>query len=504
MTISTTAAGPVCYTSAMRETFLELKKTLSLGECVVALMTTEEERMVRLLKHLFPEERLQWWTAFSGLRSTRETVKGITAPEAIALLLHRPEKDVLVLQDIHPLVADPLFIRALRDAHGQLKGTGKVLVLTAPALILPEELRGEVQVLELGLPGEDELRPLVQGWLKQAPFSPGPLFTDHAVAILRGLKLHEAEFSLRKTLAAGCADEAAFLRLLMREKTARVRQEGVLEAIPMDYSVGDIGGLENLKEWLTVRERFIQIYLKGESKIIPRGLLLMGIAGCGKSLSVKAISDIWKLPLFRLDMNLVFSESYGPAEQVFHKTIRFMESVSPAILWIDEIEMGISAQADTGVAARIFAKFLTWMQERKEFVFVAATANRIDLLPAEMIRRGRFDQVFFVDLPSSEERKSIFQIHLKRREEDLSRFDFILLAQSTENYSGAEIEQVVVSALARAISEGRALHQDDLYWEINHLIPLATTMQEQIKAIRSWARKRAISASKGRGVMDIE
>jgi SpoVK/Ycf46/Vps4 family AAA+-type ATPase len=230
----------------------------------------------------------------------------------------------------------------------------------------------------------------------------------------------------------------------------------------------------------------------------------MGIAGCGKSLSVKAISDIWKLPLFRLDMNLVFSESYGPAEQVFHKTIRFMESVSPAILWIDEIEMGISAQADTGVAARIFAKFLTWMQERKEFVFVAATANRIDLLPAEMIRRGRFDQVFFVDLPSSEERKSIFQIHLKRREEDLSRFDFILLAQSTENYSGAEIEQVVVSALARSLSEGRALHQDDLYWEINHLIPLATTMQEQIKAIRSWARKRAISASKGRGVMDIE
>ena len=477
---------------------------ITLGQTVLAVMSTEEERLTRLLKHLFPEDRLQWWTAFSGLRSKQGTVKGITAVEAVAAHLAQEGKSVLVLQDVHPLIADPLFVRALRDARSQLKGTGKILVLTAPSLILPEELRGEVQLLELGLPGEEELRPLVQGWLKQAPFAPGPLFIDHAVAILKGLKLHEAEFSLRKALAAACSDEPAFLRLLLGEKTARVRQEGVLEAIPMDYSVGDIGGLENLKEWLQVRERFIQIYLKGESKIIPRGLLLMGIAGCGKSLSVKAISDIWKLPLFRLDMNLVFSESYGPAEQVFHKTIRFMESVAPAILWIDEIEMGISAQADTGVAARIFAKFLTWMQERREFVFVAATANRIDLLPAEMIRRGRFDQVFFVDLPSSEERKSIFQIHLTKREEDLSRFDFILLAQSTENYSGAEIEQIVVSALARAISEGRTLNQDDLFWEVNHLIPLATTMQEQIKAIRSWARKRAISASKGRGVMDIE
>ena len=168
--------------------------------------------------------------------------------------------------------------------------------------------------------------------------------------------------------------------------------------------------------------------------------------------------------------------------------------------------MGVAGyhEGEGGSLTRIFATFLTWMQEHREFVFVAATANRIDLLPAEMIRRGRFDQVFFVDLPSSEERKSIFQIHLTKREEDLSRFDFILLAQSTENYSGAEIEQIVVSALARAISEGRTLNQDDLFWEVNHLIPLATTMQEQIKAIRSWARKRAISASKGRGVMDIE
>jgi AAA+ superfamily predicted ATPase len=488
----------------MRKTFQAMKQMVALGQTVLGVATTEEERLGRLLTHLFTEDRLLWWNSFSGLRSKGESPQADSARDAVALLLAREDRAVLVLQDVHPLVSDPCFVRALRDARVRLKGTGRLLILTAPSLVLPEELRGEVQVLELGLPAEDELRPLVQTWIRQAPFAPGPLFSDHAVAILRGLRFHEAEFSLRRALAAGVPDEAGFLRLLMREKVARVRQEGVLEAIPMDYSVQDIGGLENLKEWLTVRERFIQIYLKGESKIIPRGLLLMGIAGCGKSLSVKAISDIWKLPLFRLDMNLVFSESYGPAEQVFHKTIRFMESVAPAILWIDEIEMGLSAQADTGVAARIFAKFLTWMQERKEFVFVAATANRIDLLPAEMIRRGRFDQVFFVDLPSSEERKTIFQIHLRRREEDLSRFDFILLAQSTENYSGAEIEQVVVSALARAIAEGRPLTQDDLFWEINHLIPLATTMQEQIKAIRSWARKRAVSASKGRGVMDIE
>jgi len=489
----------------MKEAFQEIKKLTALGQPILAVLTTEEERFARLLKHLFPEDKIQWWTLFSGLQSPTETLRGISAVEAISKHLSGGDAQVLVLKDVHPFLGDPRFVRALRDACAQLKGTGRFLFLTAPSLLFPEELRGEVQLVELGLPAEDEIRPVIQAFLKQAPFSPGPLFHDHCVAIMKGLKLSEIELSLRKTLTGlPNADEASFLRMLMQEKVLRVRMEGVLDAIPMDYSIGDIGGLENLKDWLQVRERFIQIYLKGESKIIPKGLLLMGIAGCGKSLSVKAISDIWKLPLFRLDMNLVFSESYGPAEQVFHKAIRFMESVAPAILWIDEIEMGISAQADTGVAARIFAKFLTWMQERKEFVFVAATANRIDLLPAEMIRRGRFDQVFFVDLPSSEERKAIFQIHLKRREENLSQYDFILLSQSTENYSGAEIEQIVVSSLARAMSEGRALTQDDLFWEINHLIPLATTMQEQIKAIRSWARKRAISASKGRGVMDIE
>jgi ATP-dependent 26S proteasome regulatory subunit len=489
----------------MRQTFQEIKKLTALGHPIFAVLTTEEERFIRLLKHLFPEDKIQWWSLFLGLQSRTETLKGLTASDAIAMLLGAGEKQVLVLKDVHPFLSDPHFLRGLRDAYAQLKGTGRFLFLTAPSLVLPDELRGEVQILELPLPGEDEIRPVLQAFLKQAPFTPGPLFHDHCVAIMKGLKLSEIELSLKRTLVdLASPDEAGFLRALMQEKVLRVRMEGVLEAIPMDYSIGDIGGLENLKEWLAVRERFIQIYLRGESKIIPKGLLLMGISGCGKSLSVKAISDIWKLPLFRLDMNLVFSESYGPAEQVFHKAVRFMESVAPAILWIDEIEMGISAQADTGVAARIFAKFLTWMQERKEFVFVAATANRIDLLPAEMIRRGRFDQVFFVDLPSTEERKEILQIHLKRRGEDLRKYDFILLAQSTESYSGAEIEQIVVSGAARAISEARELTQDDLYWEINHLIPLATTMQEQIKALRSWARKRAISASKGRGIMDME
>ena len=489
----------------MKKTFQELKKLTALGHPTFAMVTTEEERFARLLKHLVPEDGILWWSLFAGLQSRAETIKGLSAPEALGVFLDSAEARVLVLKDSHVFLQDPLFARGLRDAYARLKGTGRLLFLTGPTWVLPEELRGEVQVLELGLPGEDEIRPFIQTSLSQVPFAAGPLFQDHCVAILKGLKLAEIELSLKKTLTNPQApDEASFLRSLMQEKVLRVRMEGVLEAIPMDYSIGDIGGLENLKEWLSVRERFIQLYLKGRTKIIPRGLLLMGIAGCGKSLSVKAISDIWKLPLFRLDMNLVFSESYGPAEQVFHKTIRFMETVAPVILWIDEIEMGISAQADSGVAARIFAKFLTWMQEHKEFVFVAATANRIDLLPAEMIRRGRFDQVFFVDLPVADERKEIFRIHLARQGEDLRKFDFILLAQSTENFSGAEIEQIVTSGEARAISEGRELNQDDLYWEINHLIPLATTMQEQIKAIRSWARKRAVSASKGRGIMDIE
>jgi SpoVK/Ycf46/Vps4 family AAA+-type ATPase len=223
----------------------------------------------------------------------------------------------------------------------------------------------------------------------------------------------------------------------------------------------------------------------------------MGMSGCGKSLGIKVISTLWNLPLFRLDMNTVFSGQAGNAEMTFLKALKTVEAASPAVLWIDEIEMGVgSTGTGDSSMSRIFAGFLTWMQEKDPFVFVAATANRIQLLPAEVIRKGRFDQVFFVDLPNEEERKQIFGIHLARNRQDPSKFDLVFLAKATKGWNGAEIEQSVVSAVVDAYADKRSITEQDLYRMISATVPLSVTMEDQIKAIKSWAHDRAISASK--------
>lgn len=483
--------------------FQEFSLLIKIGAPIIGIITTEEKRLENILKKFFPEKKYYLWNSYNGLKGEDEEVYPIKVEEAIKKFSKGKDEKFLWLQISNEYFQNKDFIRALKSEFHNLKGKNKYIFLSSNFIDLPEELVGEVQVLRLPPPDENEIQAIIELFLKNSNISFPPLTIAHSVAILKGLKQSEIEFSLKKSLFSikeKTSDE--FLRSLMQEKIRRIKGEWVLEPIEMNYSVDEIGGLENLKEWLRVREKFIQLYLKGNTKITPKGLLLMGISGCGKSLSVKAISDIWKLPLFRLDMNMVFSQSFGAAEALFDKALRQIESIAPAILWIDEIEMGISAQAETGVSARIFSKFLTWMQERKGFVFVAATANRIDLLPAEMVRRGRFDQIFFVDLPTQEERKEIFQIHLKKLGEDLAKYDFILLSQITENFSGAEIEQVVLSAATRALAEEREMTQDDLFWEIHHLIPLATTMQEQIKALKSWAKKRALSASKIKPIIE--
>lgn len=481
----------------------ELTTLIRIGSPIIGIITTEEQRLNNILKKIFPEKEYFIWTSHLGLTSKEKVFYPIEAPEAIKKFSEDKEKNFIWLKISEDFMENKRFIRALKDEYYYLKGKNKYIILSSNSFSIPEELVGEIQILRLPPPDENEIQNLIENFLKNTNLPFSPMTIAHSIAILKGLKQSEIEFSLKKAvLSIKEKNEEEFLRQLIQEKIKRIKGEWVLEPIQMNYSVEEIGGLENLKEWLKVREKFIQLYLKGNTKITPKGLLLMGISGCGKSLSVKAISDIWKLPLFRLDMNLVFSQSFGAAEALFDKALRFMESIAPAILWIDEIEMGISAQAETGVSARIFSKFLTWMQERKGFVFVAATANRIDLLPAEMVRRGRFDQIFFVDLPTQEERKEIFQIHLKKLGENLAKYDFILLSQITENFSGAEIEQVVLSAATRAVAEERELTQEDLFWEIHHLIPLATTMQEQIKALRSWAKKRALSASKIKTIIE--
>jgi len=314
---------------------------------------------------------------------------------------------------------------------------------------------------------------------------------------LRGMSLTEIEHLLRRLLSRHRTPDEAFFKDILDEKEQITRKEGILEFVQPNVDLKNLGGLDQLKHWVRERSDLFLPKARREGVPIPKGVLLMGISGCGKSLAVKVIAEEWSLPLFRLDMNLVFSGVHGSAEWVFHRSLEAMEAVAPAVLWIDEIEMGVAGyhEGETGSLTRIFSTFLTWMQEHRAEVFVAATANRISLLPAEILRKGRFDQVFFFDLPNEEERKEILKIHMKKKGLDPGSFDLILLASATRGWNGAEIEQAVIQALITAHAAEVEVDQKGLLTAFSKIIPLSRTMDDQIKAIRSWARTRALPAT---------
>jgi len=257
-----------------------------------------------------------------------------------------------------------------------------------------------------------------------------------------------------------------------------------------------VGGLENVKAWVDKRKELFNQETVDAGMPIPKGVLIMGVSGCGKSLLAKAIAGLWNVPLFRLNMSMVFSGVYGSPQDAFHRALTTIESIAPAVLWIDEMESSLSTPKEAATPqSMIFSEFLTWMQEKPPLVFVAATANRIEMLPAEIIRKGRFDQVFFCDLPDADERDQIFKIHLARNKVDLASINIDNLVYNTNGWSGAEIEQAVISGRVEAYQAKRAMTTDDIMLQTYNMVPLSKTMSEQVKAIRDWAYKRATPAS---------
>lgn len=296
------------------------------------------------------------------------------------------------------------------------------------------------------------------------------------------------------------------LDVIMEEKCQVIKKSGILEFIKSEMSINDVGGLENLKKWLRKRNNsWLGKAQKDYNLPAPKGVLITGVPGCGKSLTAKAMSAMWQLPLLRLDVGKIFSGLVGSSEENMRKAIQTAEAVAPSILWIDEIEKGfggVGKENDGGTSTRVFGTFLTWLNEKQKPVFVIATANNINALPSEMLRKGRFDEIFFVDLPVTNERKAIFKLHLEKRLKDSISKDFKVsedllnrLAEKTEGFVGAEIEQAVISALFEAFSENRALKESDLFKVIANTVPLSTTQAEQIMSIRSWANERAVAAT---------
>src|SRR5579875_3014684 len=337
----------------------------------------------------------------------------------------------------------------------------------APVKLVPEELERQMVYVELAVPDLPELI----AHLRQT--APGLAAAGAAVdaseatlfqlaRALQGLTLDEVHHALRRAIAARNALDAASAPALLEEKRVLVKRTGTIEYIPTDVDLDQIGGLELMKKWLRERRKLFAMRDRLSAEIVPKGVLVMGISGCGKSLCIKAIASCFELPLYRIDMIEVFSGQHGPPEGAFAKACHMLESMAPAVVWFDEIEAAINAQAKEGELGRIFGFFLTWMQEKTRGLFVGATANRIDLLPAEMIRKGRFDEVFFVDLPLDDERIEIFRVHLRRRGIDPSGFNLEPLKKFTRGWTGAEIEQCVVASLTAARLAERDLTVEDL------------------------------------------
>ncbi|MBI3180772.1 MAG: AAA family ATPase [Myxococcales bacterium] len=484
---------------------------------LVYLVSWEEQRLDAYLAELARAhgKALHEWSATKGLRKLagsrapppeddlREPARMLQAIQSLR------EPSLVVLKDFHPYLADPLVVRATRELAHLLKSTHTTVIFLSPTLTLPCELEKEISVVDVPLPTFDELVQLLRGIVevvRRSKMATVELSREHAEALIRaamGLTLSEAENAFAKAIAHDGKLDAEDVHLVQDEKRQVIRKSGLLEFYPVDERLEHVGGLENLKFWLNRRSGAFGEQARKFGLPEPKGVLLIGVQGCGKSLTAKAVASLWKLPLLKLDMGRIFSGLVGSSEENLRKAIRVAESVAPTVLWIDEVEKGLSgvgssAVADSGVSARVFGTLLTWLQEKTAPVFVVATANRIDSLPPELLRKGRFDEIFFIDLPSVSEREDIFRIHLGRRGRSPGAFQVAELSTIAEGFSGAEIEQAIVSGLYDAFAEGVELEQRHVANALRETVPLAVTMRDEIGRLRDWARTRTRMASSKR------
>lgn len=468
-------------------------------------------------------ERAVWtWSATSGLVGPEGTATSGTADVSRALdaALRHEEPAVFVFFDLHAALApggrgpDAGLVRRLRDlaAAFQTAAAPRTLVIVAPERRIPEDLTKDVTIVDFPLPGREEIRATLDAMIA-ANAGDGRIRVEvdeqdreRLVSAARGLTLQEAENAFARAIVEDGTLTVDDVRVVTEEKRQTIRKSGVLEYVTPELSLDDVGGLQNLKRWLLKRDGAWLPEAAAFGVPAPKGVLITGVPGCGKSLTAKSIATAWQLPLLRLDVGRVFSGLVGSSEQNMRTALRAAEAIAPCVLWIDEIEKGftgVGSANDSGTSARVFGSFLSWMQDRSAPVFVIATANNIDALPPEFLRKGRFDEIFFVDLPTRAERVQIWGLHLARRLRApgaggaLVADDATLeaLAEASEGYSGAEIEQAVVAGLFDAYAERRPLSLDDLHRAIATMVPLSVTMAPQIAAVRQWASVRAVAAT---------
>ncbi len=398
---------------------------------------------------------------------------------------------VFILRDFQRFLDDIAISRKLRNLARLLKSQPKNIVILSPQLAIPEELGESITVIEFTLPSAAAIRQEVQQLLGATGTNLSSTMLDEVVRSCQGLSLERIRRVLGRAIASHGAFDDRDLDLILEEKRQTIRQTQILDYYPATEQISDIGGLDNLKDWLLKRGTAFSEKARQYGLPYPRGLLLIGIQGTGKSLTAKAIAHHWHLPLLRLDVGRLFGGLVGESESRTRQMIQLAEALAPCVLWIDEIDKafaGVEGRSDGGTTSRVFGTFITWMAEKSSPVFVVATANNIQALPPEMLRRGRFDEIFFVGLPSQTERQAIFEVHLARlRPHSLANYDLPRLAEETPDFSGAEIEQMIVEAMHLGFSQNRDFTTNDILEAASQIVPLARTAQEQIEALQAWA-----------------
>ena len=477
---------------------------------IIYIVTNEEERIEYLIKYCakkYVNRTYYSWDFVDGYQGNpNDTGFAARNPlEALDLVdkLTPETASLFVLKDYDNFLKDFSVIRKLKNLSRSLKTQPKNIIIVSSEINIPDSLKEFVTLLEFPLPSYSEILEELNRLTSSLQQDIKPEVVNELAMACQGLSLERIRRVLSKIIAKyGEIDESS-PSLILQEKKQIIQQTQLLEFCLADKGIGDLGGLDNFKDWLQLRKKAFSQEAIEYGLPYPKGLLLVGVQGTGKSIAAKIIANEWRLPLLRLDFGRLFASLIGQSEQRVRKMIEIAEALSPCILWVDEIDKafaGAQSSGDSGTTSRVLATFITWLSEKATPVFVVATANNIDCIPPEILRKGRFDEMFFLNLPTREEREAIFEVHLRKyRPDAVTNFQLPLLGQLSKDFSGAEIEAIVIESMRLGFNENREFNNEDVLISIQNLVPLARTKSKEIDLLKDWAESgNVISASKYR------
>ncbi len=474
---------------------LSIKSRYSL----IYIQTQEEETLLASLRDACKQNNYEF-TSWNFAKDDKDPLSFLQA-------LNKDGKGVIVLQDAHTFLNDnsalgSKFRRHLRNIPEEWKNKERAVIITAPVLKIHDDMKKDFLILYDKLPDFEEISDIIGGFLSrnQLSSSLSPLMVERICLACLGLTQRQINRILAKTIYKNKRIDESCIDLIIEEKKNIIQQSGVLEFYHSKETIDNVGGLDELKKWLKQRRTAFSIKARDYGLPSPKGLLILGVQGTGKSLTAKAVSSLWHLPLLRLDIGKVFGSLVGESESKIRESLQYAEAISPCILWMDELDKAFGGmngpQGDSGTSARVFGTFLTWLQEKDKPVFVVATANDISNLPPEMLRKGRFDEIFFVDLPNEDEIKDIVKIHIAKTQRNPQDFNMIKLVEASKGFTGAEVEQAIADAMYNAFERDEEYNTADILTSLASTIPLSRFMRERVEELRLWAKDRARKASK--------